>query len=339
MKKVRSFLIAVLVGSVISSFADPQFDPNAPIKPLPVPAKPDREKVSYAIGMNLGLQRKQAKSDADIDVFGKGLKEMFDNKPTEIAFTDTMKYLNAIGSKGTNATAEEKRQFAYAMGVRWGNTLKETAPDCDTSVVVAAMKDVDQGKPLKLKESELQPLLEQGHEYSLYVQGATNRTAGAEYLQKISKEPGVKKLADGLYYRVIAEGKGRAANTLKDDEMLFIRYKGTFIDGREFDHHNRFPKNLIGGWPAWTLPLKQMKLGDKWQVYSAPQYSFGREGDIPLHVGPDTTVIWDLEIREFVRSDDPRLGSGRLGHGIAGRDNDDDLKEAGKDHPIETLRN
>ncbi|MDB6148226.1 MAG: hypothetical protein JWO45_1890 [Spartobacteria bacterium] len=339
MKKVRSFVIAFLAGSLISSFADPQFDPNAPIKPLSVPTAPDREKVSYAIGMNLGLQRKQAKADADIDVFGKALKDMFENKPTEIPFTETMKYLNLIGNKGTNATAEEKRQFAYAMGVRWGNTLKETVPGCDTSVVIAAMKDVAQGKPLKLKESELQPLLEQGREYSLFEQGATNRTAGAAYLEKISKEPGVKKLADGLYYRVTTEGTGRAANTLKDDEMMFIRYKGTFIDGREFDHHNRFPKNLNGGWPAWTIALKQMKLGDKWQVYSAPQYSYGREGDPVLKVGPDTTVVWDLEIREFLRNDDPRLGTGRLGHGIGGRDNDDDLKELNKEHPIETLRN
>jgi FKBP-type peptidyl-prolyl cis-trans isomerase FkpA len=225
------------------------------------------------------------------------------------------------------------------MGMRWGSNLKENAPDCDTSVVVAAMKDVAAGKPLKLKEADLQPLLEQGRQYSLYTMGATNRTAGAAFLDKVSKEPGVKKLADGLYYRAIAEGSGRAASTLKEDEVLFIRYKGSFLDGREFDHHNRFPKSLIGGWPAWTQAIKQMKLGDKWQVYSAPQYSFGREGDPSLKVGPDSTVIWDLEIREFVQNNDPRLGSGRLGHGIAGRDNDDDLKELGKPHPVEIKRN
>jgi FKBP-type peptidyl-prolyl cis-trans isomerase len=340
MKKVRSLLVVCLAGSLFSSFADPQYDPNAPIKPLSTPDKPDREKTSYAIGMNLGLQRKQAKSDADIDAFAKGLTEVFQNKPTEFPFTDTMTYLNAMRTKGENATAKDKRQFAYAMGMRWGSNLKESAPDCDTSVVIAAMKDVADGKPLKLKESEMQPLLEQGREYSLYLLGATNRTAGAAYLDKVSKETGVKKLADGLYYRVITEGSGRACKTLKDgEEVLFIRYKGSFLDGREFDHHNRFPKSLNGGWPAWSLAVKQMKLGDKWQVYSAPQYSFGREGDPVNKVGPDSTVIWDIEIREFVKNDDPRLGSGRLGHGIAGRDNDDDLKELGKEHPIEFKRN
>jgi FKBP-type peptidyl-prolyl cis-trans isomerase len=334
MKSVNALAIFVLNAVLISAVADPQWDPNAPVKPLPIPSAPDREKTSYAVGMNLGLQRKQGKSDADIDVFGKGLKDVFENKPTEIPFTETMTYLNAFRAKGTNATAQEKRQFAYAMGMRWGSNLKENAPDCDTSVVIAAMKDVDQGKPLKVKEADMPTLLEEGRLYSLYMLGASNRTEGAAYLDKVSKEPGVKKLADGLYYRVIKEGSGRECKTLKDDEVLFIRYKGSFLDGREFDHHNRFPKSLTGGWPAWSIPVKQMKLGDKWQVYSAPQYSFGREGDPPHKVGPDSTVIWDLEIREFVQNGDPRLGTGRLGHGIAGRDNDDDLQELGKSHPI-----
>jgi hypothetical protein len=120
-----------------------------------------------------------------------------------------------------------------------------------------------------------------------------------------------------------------------EHEMMFIRYKGTFMDGREFDHHNRFPKGMYGGWPAWTAATKKMKVGDKWQIYSAPEYSFGREGDPPLLVGPDTTVVWDIEVREIIKDDDPRLGTGRLGHGVAGRDNDDDLKELGKPHPLE----
>lgn len=340
MKKVRSLTFALLVGSLLSSVADPKWDPNAPIKPLPVPEKPDREKVSYALGMNLGLQRKQAKSDADVNVFAKGLTDVMQNKPTEVPVTDTMTYLNAMRAKGENATAQDKHLFAYAMGMRWANILKENAPDCDPAVVIAAMKDVADGKPTKITESEMRPLLEQGHQYSLYLLGETNRTAGAAFLEKVSKEPGVKKLADGLYYRVLKEGSGRACKTLKDnEECLFIRYKGMFLDGREFDHHNRYPESLNGGWPAWWLAVRQMKLGDKWEVYSAPQFSFGRDGDPRNKVGPDSTVIWDLEIREFVQNGDPRLGTGRLGHGIAGRDNDDDLLELGKDHPIEIKHN
>lgn len=340
MKSVRVLAILVVNAALISALADPKWDPNAPVNPSPVPSKPDVEKTSYAIGMNLGLQRKQAKSDADIDTFAKGMKDIFENKQTEIPYTDTMKYLNAMRTKGAEATAQDKRLFAYAMGMRWGTQLKDNAPNCDTSVIVRAMKDVDQGKPTELKESELQPLLEAGRQYSLYLQGAKNREEGKAFLEKVSKEPGVKPIpGTRLFYKVIKSGDGRAASTMKEHELLFIRYKGSFLDGREFDHHNRFPKNLEGGWPAWTLALKRMKVGDHWQVYSPPEYSLGREGDTRLQVGPDSTVIWDLEIREIIKDDDWRLGTGRLGHGIAGRDNDDDLKEINRPHPIEFNHN
>lgn len=340
MKSVKVLAIFVLNAVLLSAIADPQWDPNAPIKPLPVPDKPDREKASYALGMSLGLERIKAKSDTDVEAFTKGLEDIYHDKPTEFPYTDLMKYVNVVRTKGEKASPQEKRQFAYAMGMRFGTTLKESSTDCDTSVLVAAIKDVTEGKPTKMKESEVEPLLEQGRQYGLYMQGASNRVAGAAFLEKVSKEPGVKKLADGLYYKVIKEGSGRECKTLNDaEEVLFIRWKASFLDGREIDHHNRYPKSLYGGWPAWTLAVKQMKLGDKWQVYSAPQYSYGRDGDPALKVGPDSTIIWDLEIREFVKNGDPRLGTGRLGHGIGGRDNDDDLKELGKDHPIEIQRN
>lgn len=335
MKSVRILAILIVNVALISAFADPQYDPNAPIKPAPIPQKPDIKKVSYAVGMNLGLQRKQAKSDADVDAFAKGLTDIFQNKPTEVPYTDTMKYINAMRSKGESATAQDKHLFAYAMGLRWGNQLKENAPDCDTAVVVRALKDVAEGKPTEIKESEMTPLLEQGQQYSLYTRGAKNRAEGAAFMAKLAKDPEVKKIADGLYYRVLKSGDGRAASTLGEHELMFIKYKGTFIDGREIDHHNRFPRSLQGGWPAWVLSIKQMKLGDHWLVYSAPEYSFGREGDSARGVGPDTTVVWDLQIREFLKDDDWRLGNSRLGHGIPGRDNDDDLLPQNRTQPLD----
>lgn len=336
MKSVRALAILIVNVTLLSALADPQWDPNAPVKPATIPKKPDIEKMSYAIGMNLGMQRKQAKSDADIDAFAKGMNDVFQNKPTEVPITDTMKYINVMRTKGAEATAQDKRLFAYSMGLRWGTTLKEDAPNCDLAVIVRAMKDVDQGKPTEIKESEMQPLLESGRDYALYVKGAKNREEGKAFMEKKAKEPGVLQIKDTpLLYKVIESGNGRAASSMNEHEVLLIKYKGSFMDGREFDHHNRFPKNLLGGWPAWTKTLKQMKVGDHWQVYSPPEYSFGREGDPNLKVGPDSTVVWDLTIREIVQDTDERLGTGRLGHGIAGRDNDDDLLPQNRVHPLE----
>jgi FKBP-type peptidyl-prolyl cis-trans isomerase FkpA len=345
MKNFRSLAVLfVSSATLISALADPQVerhverDVPVEVKPATIPPKPDNEKLSYAVGMNLGLQRKQAAPDSDVPSFIRGLREVYTNQKTDFSMPDTLTHLNAVRAHGAKATADEKVKASYAMGMRWGASLKEAGVNINIDTAIQAFKDVAEGKPTKLKQSELEPLLDAGRNYALYEMGSKNRDAGATFLKAKASEPDVKKIADGLYYKVITNGNGRALSTLASNEMFFIRYKGSFMDGREFDHHNRFPKNLNGGWPAWVMPLKQMKVGDKWQVYSAPEYSFGREGDQPLQVGPDTTVIWDLEVREIIKDSDPRLGTGRLGHGIGGRDNDDDLKELDKQHPIETVK-
>src|SRR5947199_7311364 len=103
--------------------------------------------------------------------------------------------------------------------------------DSDISGVNAAINDVADGKPLKLKEAEMQPLLEQGRQYSLYTQGAKNREEGAAFLAAKAKEPGVKVLTNSLLYKVVKEGNGRPAISLADDEVFFIKWKGSFIDG------------------------------------------------------------------------------------------------------------
>jgi FKBP-type peptidyl-prolyl cis-trans isomerase len=204
--------------------------------------------------------------------------------------------------------------------MRWGSELKDSSAEIDLATFAQGLHDVTDGKPTQIKESEMLPLLNAGKEYSLYQEGATNRAAGAAFLAKNAKKPGVHVLDGGLQYEVLKEGTGRAASTLGEHEILFIKWKGMFLDEREFDHHNHYPNSLHGGWPCWIEALKRMKLGDKWRVYSPPEFAFGREGDPARRIGPDSVVIFDLEIREFAPDNDPRLGGGHLGHGVPGRD-------------------
>ncbi len=48
------------------------------------PEPPDEEKVSYALGMNLGLQIKRMDADADINVIIQAMKDVMEGKPTQI---------------------------------------------------------------------------------------------------------------------------------------------------------------------------------------------------------------------------------------------------------------
>ena len=49
------------------------------------PEPPDEEKVSYALGMNLGLQIKRMGADVDVTVLVQALKDVMEGKPTQIS--------------------------------------------------------------------------------------------------------------------------------------------------------------------------------------------------------------------------------------------------------------
>lgn len=62
---------------------------------------------------------------------------------------------------------------------------------------------------------------------------ADNEAKGKEYREKFAKEKGVKTSSTGLVYQVVEAGKGEAP---KDSDTVVVNYKGTLIDGKEFDN-------------------------------------------------------------------------------------------------------
>jgi FKBP-type peptidyl-prolyl cis-trans isomerase FklB len=68
-------LASVATFSAIGDESRPAGDPNAP---------PDPQKVSYALGMNLGLQIKRIGADVDVNVIAQAAKDVLAGKPTKL---------------------------------------------------------------------------------------------------------------------------------------------------------------------------------------------------------------------------------------------------------------
>jgi FKBP-type peptidyl-prolyl cis-trans isomerase len=80
---------------------------------LDAPEPPDEEKVSYALGMNLGLQIKRLGADVDVSVIVQALKDVRGGKPTQISeselrpiFHQEEAFQRAIISKKNKAEGE-----------------------------------------------------------------------------------------------------------------------------------------------------------------------------------------------------------------------------------------
>merc|ERR1719382_1747409 len=108
---------------------------------------------------------------------------------------------------------------------------------------------------------------------------ATNE-AGTKFLEEKSKEEGVITLKSGLMYKVLKSGEGKFHPTA--DSPCMCHYKGTLIDGTQFDSSydrgqpTKFaPKQVIKG---WTEAMQLMVEGDKWEMYIPSDLAYGDRG-------------------------------------------------------------
>lgn len=278
------------------------------------PVPPDKQKISYALGMQAGLQSKQASGDLDPGVFGQAVKDVMEEKALQIDETEMAKILNQGRTDGglLKQAAIDKEKVSYALGMRMAKELKRDGAELDINAVTQGAKDVVEGKPTQIQESEIESLFKQAEAYSKAKLAFKNKQTGETFLTKNANEPGITVLPDGLQYRVLTTGTGGIPTT---NDLVFVKYRGTFIDGKEFDHHDRFLTKSDGGIKGWQDALQRMKIGSKWQIFVPGELAFGNRGENFHHIGPDTTVVYELELLSIATGNDLQVSSG-VGHGL-----------------------
>lgn len=277
---------------------------------------PDKEKVSYALGMNLALQRKRTDADVDINAFTQGLQDLLDGKPTQVSESEIPELLNQARVNRLDEKADaRKEKVSYALGMRMAGQLKRVAADVDSKVIAQGLRDVLDGKPTKIQESEMEPLFDQAKAYSALKQSEQNKTAGDSFLTANAKAEGVEILPDGLQYRIVQKGTGERPTT---NDLIIVKYRGNFVDGKEFDRNEHFLTKTDGGMKGWQDALQRMKVGSKWVIFVPSELGFGHEGEPGHQIGPDATLVYELELVSIARPGDPLIGTGSLGHGLDG---------------------
>ena len=195
-----------------------------------------------------------------------------------------------------------KEKLSYIIGAQVGNDLKNQSIDVDPAIVSKGLQDSILGNKLLISDQETKDFIAAYQkERAVKVAeerkkvGETNKQEGAAFLAENKKKEGVKTLPSGLQYKVIKEGAGK---TPKATDTVVTQYKGTLINGTEFDSSYRrnepatFPVNgVIRG---WTEALQLMKEGSKWQLVVPPELAYGEQGAGPI--GPNATLIFEVEL-------------------------------------------
>ena len=197
----------------------------------------------------------------------------------------------------------QRDKISYSMGLDIGRMLKMQGVDVDLELVTRGLKDAYTGNQPLLTDEEMQEVLTNFKKEFIAKQqelakqqGEKNKREGEIFLEANKKKEGVQTLPSGLQYKVLKAGAGKKPTTT---DTVTVHYRGTLIDGKEFDSSYQrgkpatFPVN--GVIPGWTEALPLMEEGAQWELFIPSNLAYGERsagGDI----GPNATLIFEVEL-------------------------------------------
>ena len=225
-----------------------------------------------------------------------------------------MKYLMVIfvslGFFACQSNTQNKVQLktqtdsvSYTIGMDIGKNLKNQKIEVVPEILAQGIRDILDSNETLLNEEQaaeviatLQKQLMAKHEEMMQKQKDVNKKAGDDFLNENKKKEGVVTLASGLQYKIIKMGTGPKP---KATDKVTVHYRGTLIDGTEFDN------SYTRGEPAtfgvnqvikgWTEALQLMPVGSKWIIYLPPDLAYGEQGAGQV-IEPNSTLIFEVEL-------------------------------------------
>ena len=196
-----------------------------------------------------------------------------------------------------------KDTVSYSIGMNIGRDMKRQSIDIDPDILAQGIKDILNGSKQQITDEQAQSAMmafqQEMHmktEQKKKEDGEKNKKESAAFLESNKAKEGVKTTASGLQYKVITEGKGAKPTA---DQTVSVNYRGTLIDGTEFDSSTKHGKPgefaLTQVVKGWGEALQMMSIGSKWQIVLPPELGWGDQGAPPL-IGPNAVVIFEVEL-------------------------------------------
>jgi FKBP-type peptidyl-prolyl cis-trans isomerase len=196
----------------------------------------------------------------------------------------------------TTAFTTDKQKGSYAVGLNIGASLKQQPLDLDLPAMFKGITDARNGNKPLLTDDEVTAALKQLRDQATAKASEENMKEGEAFLAANKTKDGVVTTATGLQYKILTAGTG--AKPTKDDTVV-CNYKGTFIDGKEFDSSYKrgqpaeFPVGHVI--PGWTEALQMMPVGSKWQLVIPSDLAYGTRGAGGA-IGPNQTLVFEVEL-------------------------------------------
>lgn len=148
----------------------------------------------------------------------------------------------------------------------------------------------------------MQSQMEVVREKALKKQYADVIAEGEKFLAENKAKEGVVTTESGLQYKILTKGTGEIP---ADTSYVQVNYKGTLIDGTEFDSSYKRKDKDGKSQPAtfranqvikgWTEALTMMPVGSKWELYIPYDLAYGSRAT-GADIKPFSTLIFEVEL-------------------------------------------
>lgn len=277
--------------------------------------KTDMDKISYIIGYQIAQDFKSNNfTSIEVDRLTKAIDDVLGGKESAIPESDMQaemqKFVGVLRAQQEGKTSEEKvdyKKVSYIIGFQIGTDFKNNKIEgLSTKLLGRAVSDVMGGKEPAIPAAEMDPIMEvfsndlrEKQMAEMEKQKAENTVEASVFLAENAAKSGIVTLADSLQYEILTTGSGPKP---KAEDTVKVHYKGTFLDGSEFD--SSYKRNEPAEFPVqgvimgWQEALQLMPVGSKWKVFIPPALAYGEMGrpGIP----PNKLLVFEMELLEIV---------------------------------------
>lgn len=208
-----------------------------------------------------------------------------------------------LGNDNKIELKDQNDKDSYSLGYQYGDILKKQDWKIDPDLFSKGVSDGFQGNVPVLKADEMKESflsirkrIVAGQQRKFQEESIKNQREGKFFLEQNCKKEGVKTLRSGLQYKILLNGVGKIPEST---DSVTVHYRGTFIDGTEFDSSYTRGKaetvqmdSLIRGCGE---ALQMMKEGSKWQLFVPPELAYGKTGQ-GSRIPPNSTLIFEIEL-------------------------------------------
>ncbi|MBR1510183.1 MAG: FKBP-type peptidyl-prolyl cis-trans isomerase [Bacteroidales bacterium] len=213
------------------------------------------------------------------------------------------------GSKEVQSLLPSKGQVdstSYLLGVNFGLVMTQNGfGELNMAQVRKGMADAlaaKEGQPMdsvfvkqfKINPADMNMIINNFLQKRTAYEGALNKEKGDAFRKDFYVKNSADSTASGIVYLI--QDSGSEVRALSDRDTVKVNYRGTLIDGKEFDKNEgiTFPLNRVI--KGWTEGMKLVGEGGKITLVIPANLAYGERG--PREIGANSTLIFDVDLLE-----------------------------------------